>query len=178
MKLRQIASLAGVSIAAAAIPLAVLLPAGTAQAQEAPGHVILKAGGGTIALATTGKLGSPVYAGKYRASNHAEDWGKDNEMGGSFPGGRFGFFWRPGGTRTNLYVHAGSTSYLVNGGVAATIFTAIPEGGGYVALEYLPGGVESSSFVLTYTGAGHVILEGGGVPLKPTSDQLWKEPLG
>jgi hypothetical protein len=150
----------------------------TLTAAAPPGHVILKAGSGkaatTLALATTGKAGAAVYAGRYRASNHAEDWHSDHEPGAAFPGGRFGFYWAPGGVQTNLYIHAGSTTYLVNGGPAATIFTAVPEGSGYVTLEYLPGGVQTSGFVLTYAGAGHVVLKGAGSPIRPTADQLWK----
>ena len=70
-------------------------PATTTSAVQAtdPGHVILKAGNGTIALATTGKAGSLVYAGRFRASNPAEDWGADH-----VPGGRFGLYWAPRGT--------------------------------------------------------------------------------
>ena len=172
--------------AAALVPLAAVsgaVPSPQARAAPLPaaappGHVILKAGSGkaatTLALATTGKPGGPVYAGRFRASNHAEDWHADHEPGGSFPGGRFGFFYAPGGVQTDLYVHAGAASYLVTGASAATVFTAVPEAGGYVALEYLPGGAAASSFVLTYAGGGHVILAGGGVPLRPTADQLWK----
>lgn len=152
-----------------------LTPASAVLTATAPtGHVILKAGGGTIALATTGLVGSHVYAGRYRASNPAEDWHTDHETGGGLPGGRFGLFWAPHGTQTSKYVHgAVGGAYLVNNAPAATIWTAVAEPGGYVALVYLKGGAQLSTFVLTYVGNGVVALRGGGLP-HPTASQLWK----
>jgi hypothetical protein len=180
MRLVSPATAAAAAGTALAGLLASLLVPASAQAAQGPGHVILKAGSGkaatTLALATSGKAGNPVYAGRYRASNHAEDFSKDSEPGGSFPGGRFGFFYAPGGVQTDLFIHDGGagSAYLVTGAATATIFTAVPEGGGYVALEYLPGGTQSSGFVLTYEGAGLVTLKGAGSPVRPTADQLWK----
>jgi hypothetical protein len=119
-------------------------------------------------------VNSPVYAGRYRASNHAEDWFTDHEPGGSFPGGRFGLFWAPGGKQTNLYVHGvEATAYLVNGASLATIFTAAPASGGYTALTYLAGGTELTTFELTYVGKGVVAFRPEGAH-GPTADQLWK----
>ena len=137
-----VAALAG-SSANAALPVSASASARTvslnhpvtlgqvAIATTSPGHVILKAGSGnpatTVALATTGVPGGLVYAGRYRASNHAEDFNRDSEPGGGLPGGRFGLFYAPGGTQTYLYMHGTTrTAYLLTGAPAATIMTAAP----------------------------------------------------
>ena len=156
----------------------------TGLATAPPGHVIMKAGSGnpatTVALATTGVPGGLVYAGRYRASNHAEDFNRDSEPGGGLPGGRFGLFYAPGGTQSNLYVHGTTyTAYLLTGAPGATIMTAAPVYGAYTALTYLPGGVAPASWLeLTYLGPGpdgrgRVAFRPQGAG-GPTADQLWK----
>lgn len=174
MRRRKIALLAGTAAASAAASLALILPAPAAQATTDPGHVILKAGGGTIALATTGRAGSVVYAGKYRASNPAEDWGEDHEPGGGLPGGRFGLYWAPS-RQTDLYVVATPAgASLLNSAVASTVFSGWPKAaGGYTALSTLVNGGTVTKQELTYLGNGKIALRPEGAH-GPTANQLWK----
>ena len=149
-------------------------PATTAAAQTAAsgyGHVILKAGGGTIALATTGQAGSLVYAGRYRASNRAEDWGADH-----VPGGRFGLFWDPG-HQTDDYVSAATSAVRLwpegpgTHNPPATLFR--PASGTYAPLATAT--ANGSLLYLTYLGSG------GKLALRPlqgphgtaSASQLW-----
>jgi hypothetical protein len=150
----------------------VLLPASTALAQVTPGHVILK--GGRLALFTTGKIGSTITVQPYSPANKHEDWAANHEPGGGLPGGRFGLFWQPNGMQTEDYLHGTTCKVsLVNGAPAATIMTAYPASGRYVALTYLPGGVTPlSNLELTYLGHGKVAFRPEGAH-GPTADQLW-----
>jgi hypothetical protein len=150
------------------------VPVTTSAAQPAAsgyGHVILKAGGGTIALATTGQAGSLVYAGRYRASNKAEDWGADH-----VPGGRFGLFWAPG-HQTDDYVSAAASAVRLwpegpgTHNPPATLFR--PASGTYAPLATAT--ANGSLRYLTYLGSG------GKVALRPlqgphgtaSANQLW-----
>lgn len=96
--------------------------AGVASA-DGPGHIIIKSGD---AVYTTGQVGSLVRFGKYRVSNHGEDFNMDNFAN---PYGAGAFFWAPGGTQTNDYLKVTtSKATLVSGAPNATIFDPVKYG--------------------------------------------------
>ncbi len=148
-------------------------PATAAAQATDPGHVILKAGNGTIALATTGKAGSLVYAGRYRATNPAEDWGADH-----VPGSRFGLYWAPGGHQTEDYVVAATSAVRLRpegpgtNNPGATLFQPV-SGTTYAPLATVT--ANGTRLYLTYLGSG------GKLALRPlqgphgtaSANQLW-----
>jgi len=138
---------------------------GTAGAAEAPGHLILH--GGPDALYTTGAPGSVVRFGRYRASNHGEDFNADH-FANAYGAGAF--YWAPGGAQTNDYLKVTTSgATLVSGAPHATIFAPIAHGA-YTVFATLSGGKPSKN-VLTDVGGHAVIAKEGATP---SSSQLWK----
>ena len=137
-----------------------------AGAAEAPGHIVLA--GSKLAACTTGKIGSVVYLGRYRASNHCEDWNGDH-FANAYGAGSF--FWAPGGKQTNDYlVVTAAGARLHSGAPGSTIFDPVAAGK-YTVLA-IPGKNGAPSRTVLTDRHGRLVIAAEGRH-GPSSDQKW-----
>ena len=151
---------------AAAVALAGTAAMASPALADGPGHIVLK--GNTVAVATTGKIGSTVYLARYRASNHAEDWNMNN-FANAYGAGTF--FYAPGGKQTNDYLAVTARgAHLVSGANHGTIFDPVAAGK-YTVLA-IPGKNGAPSRTVLTDSHGRLVIAAEGRH-GPSSDQKW-----
>ena len=153
-------------IAAGAVALAALLIPTTTALADGPSHSHILPKGSPDAVYTTGHVGSAVGFGRYRVSQHSEDWNMDNYAN---PWGAGSFYWSPSGKQTNDYLKVTTSGATLVNNRAGTIFAPVKYGS-YSMLALLGSNGPSRSVLTDVNGKLMIAPEGAH---GPTNAQLW-----